>query len=65
MTNLLKTSEAAERLRLSPRTLEKLRVNGGGPKFCKFGSAVLYLEEELAAWVAARLRSSTSDKGGE
>jgi hypothetical protein len=30
----LTNDEAAEYLRLSPRTLEKQRVIGGGPKFC-------------------------------
>ena len=33
----LTNDEAAEYLRLSPRTLEKQRVIGGGPKFRKFG----------------------------
>ena len=33
----LTNDEAADYLRLSPRTLEKQRVIGGGPKFRKFG----------------------------
>src|SRR5450631_3987241 len=33
----LTNDEAAEFLRLSPRTLEKQRVIGGGPRFHKFG----------------------------
>jgi hypothetical protein len=38
----LTNDEAAEYLRLSPRTLEKQRVIGGGPKFRKFGCRVMY-----------------------
>jgi hypothetical protein len=34
--------EAAAFLRLSPRTLEKQRVIGGGPRFRKFGRRVMY-----------------------
>jgi hypothetical protein len=35
-TRFLANSEAAAYLNLSPRTLEKLRVVGGGPRFRKF-----------------------------
>lgn len=34
--------EAADFLRLSPRTLEKYRVRGGGPPFRKLGRRVVY-----------------------
>jgi excisionase family DNA binding protein len=57
----LTNREAAEVLRLSPRTLEKLRVNGGGPRFRKFGSRVIYAREDLEAWANARVCESTSD----
>lgn len=57
----LTNSEAAVLLRLSPRTLEKLRVNGGGPRFRKFGSRVIYAREDLDAWANARVCESTSD----
>ena len=40
------TREAAALLSLSPRTLEKLRVTGGGPAFHKFGRRVAYRREE-------------------
>ena len=33
----LSNEEAADFLKLSPRTLEKQRVVGGGPRFRKFG----------------------------
>lgn len=54
-------AEAADFLKLSPRTLEKLRVVGGGPKFRKLGRRVVYALEDLESWTSARIRSSTSD----
>jgi excisionase family DNA binding protein len=57
----LTNAEAAAVLKLSPRTLEKLRVNGGGPRFRKFGSRVVYAREDLDAWANARVCESTSD----
>ena len=57
----LTNAEAAAALRLSPRTLEKLRVNGGGPRFRKFGSRVIYAREDLDAWAGERVCESTSD----
>jgi hypothetical protein len=57
----LTNDEAAEYLRLSPRTLEKQRVLGGGPKFRKFGRRVMYAVADLDAWAAERSFESTSD----
>ena len=57
----LTNDEAAEYLRLSPRTLEKQRVLGGGPKFRKFGRRVMYAVADLDAWAADRSIESTSD----
>ena len=48
----LTNDEAAEYLRLSPRTLEKQRVIGGGPRFRKFGRRVMYAVADLDAWAA-------------
>jgi phage terminase small subunit len=53
--------EAAEFLKLSPRTLEKQRVIGGGPKFRKFGRRVVYAIEDLESWANARSCDTTSD----
>ena len=57
----LTNDEAADYLRLSPRTLEKQRVLGGGPKFRKFGRRVMYAVADLDAWAAERSFESTSD----
>jgi hypothetical protein len=57
----LTNDEAAEFLRLSPRTLEKQRVIGGGPRFRKFGRRVMYALTDLEAWADARSFEMTSD----
>ncbi|WP_425478640.1 helix-turn-helix domain-containing protein [Luteimonas marina] len=57
----LTNDEAAAFLRLSPRTLEKMRVIGGGPRFRKFGRRVMYAVEDLVAWADARSFEATFD----
>jgi hypothetical protein len=57
------TAEAAQKLSLSIRTMEKLRVEGRGPAFFKFGRLVFYTEHTLRQWTASRIRRSTSDRG--
>ena len=56
----LSTKEAAAKLRLSASLLNKLRITGEGPKFCKLGRRVTYLEENLTSWAIERTRTSTS-----
>ena len=53
--------EAGEFLRLSPKTLERQRYEGGGPRYHKFGRRVLYALLDLQDWAAARIRSNTSE----
>lgn len=57
----LTNDEAAEFLKLSPRTLEKKRVIGGGPRFRKFGRRVVYAIADLEIWSAERTCETTSD----
>lgn len=59
----LTTDEAAAFLRLSPRTLEKQRVLGGGPRFRKFGARVVYAAVDLRTWADGRAYGMTSDPG--
>jgi len=61
LARYLTNEEAAAYLRLSPRTLEKQRVVGGGPRFRKFGRRVLYAIEDLELWANARACDMTSD----
>ena len=63
MVRLLTQREAASTLRLSERTLERLRLQGGGPMFVKCGRAVRYRECDLEAWIDARVVSNTSQIG--
>ena len=62
-TDLLTTEEAARYLRLSPRTLERYRVTGEGPRFLKIGRRVLYRQSDLDEWLKNKSRRSTSDPG--
>ena len=57
----LTNDEAADFLRLSPRTLEKQRVMGGGPRFRKFGRRVMYAVGDLENWPDTRSFEMTSD----
>jgi len=65
MLRLLTQSEAARLLRLSERTLERLRVSGGGPVFVKAGRLVRYREADLETWIASRVVGSTSEEAAE
>ena len=59
---LLNGREAAMALRLSERTLERLRLRGDGPRYCKIGRRVVYPQAELDSWVLTRLVASTSEQ---
>ena len=49
---------------LSIRTLEALRLKGGGPVYLALGRrAVRYLRRDVLEWIEARRRQSTSDPG--
>lgn len=59
----LDTIAAGLVIRLSPRTLEGLRVRGGGPAFRRHSGRVRYCLADLIAWSEAGRRASTSDEG--
>jgi hypothetical protein len=61
ITVYLNCDQAGAHLKLSPRTLEKLRTIGGGPRFRKLGRRVVYTRADLDAWADARACESTSD----
>ena len=61
----LSTREAASLLGLSPRTLERYRISGEGPRFGKFGRRVSYARTDVDGWANSRLRRSTSDQGSD
>ena len=57
---LLYPAEAAYLTALSDRTLEGLRVRGGGPAFCRLQRAVRYRRRDVVSWIEARRVESTS-----
>lgn len=61
----MSTREAAAYTGLSARTLEKLRITGGGPEYLKITPTrrVAYDREALDGWLASKRRRSTSDSG--
>lgn len=60
----LNTQEAADMLRVSIRTLERMRVEGTGPNYLKAGkgtrSRVLYRPSDIEAWLDGNTFQSTS-----
>lgn len=60
-SKLENVNQAADRLGVSVSYLNKLRLSGRGPRFIKLGSRVSYDPADLAAWLDAQKRSSTSE----
>jgi excisionase family DNA binding protein len=61
VSRLLTVSEAAHALGVSISTLNKLRVQGGGPRFVRIGSSVRYRQSDLAEYVESNVKRSTSE----
>ena len=55
----LSQTELANRWRMSPRTLERWRFTGEGPRFMKIGGRVVYRLEDIEAFEALQLRQVT------
>ena len=62
---LINEHEAADYLAVRVATLRRWRWAGRGPCFVKIGSAVRYDPQDLAAFIDAGRRTSTSDPGPE
>lgn len=62
LLQLYSQNDVAERLGCSVRTLERYRVSGEGPRFVKIGRLVRYRASDLDAWLAGRIRGSTSER---
>ena len=61
MTTLWTPDETAEVLHTSPRTLERRRLDGTGPKFVKLGRRVLYRPEDVETHVSEHTFSNTDN----
>ena len=60
-SEILTTKEAANYVRLGKPTLERFRISGAGPPYCKLGGAVRYRKADLNQWLESRLTRSTSE----
>lgn len=54
--------ELAARWKISPRTLERWRWSGQGPRYLKIGGRVVYRLEEVEAFEHSQLRASTAEQ---
>ncbi len=52
--------ELSRRWSISPRTLERWRWLGQGPRYLKIGGRVVYRLEEIEAFEAQQTRASTT-----
>jgi len=52
--------ELAARLNISPRTLERWRWTGEGPRYMKVGGRVVYRLEDVEGYEGSQLRNSTA-----
>lgn len=52
--------ELSRRWSISPRTLERWRWLGQGPQFLKIGGRVVYRLDDVEAYEAQQIRTSTS-----
>ncbi len=61
MSELLTVSEAARWLKLSESFLNKARLTGSGPKFLRLSRSIRYRVEDLEAWAAQGVATSTAE----
>ena len=54
------TPTAAAYLKISPRTLERWRIEGKGPIYSKLGSRVIYAHSDLVEFQKQNIHTSTS-----
>ena len=62
---LLTQKRLSELIDVSERTLERWRVEGSGPIFCRAGRKVLYRQQDVDGWLTASRRQSTCEKVGD
>ena len=58
--NHLNQVELSRRWSISPRTLERWRWLGQGPRYLKIGGRVVYRLEDVEAYEAQQVRTSTA-----
>ena len=60
VTRHLSQGQLADRWQISPRTLERWRWLGEGPRFLKLGGRVIYRIHDVEIYEAKQLRDSTA-----
>ena len=58
-------NELAERWGLSPKTLQRWRSEGRGPRYLKLSKRVTYLMKEILAFEMESMHSATWEKGSD
>jgi excisionase family DNA binding protein len=58
---LLTQREAATLLKLSERTVERMRVAGNGPRFTRIGRSIRYRLTDIESYISSRVVGSTSE----
>jgi excisionase family DNA binding protein len=58
--SLMTVKETANYLRVSKSFLDKARLSGEGPAFCRIGRKILYRRSVVDAWLLQRQFASTS-----
>lgn len=56
--------ELARRWAMSPRSMERWRWTGVGPRFLKLGGRIVYRAADIEAYEAERLHESTAATAG-
>jgi predicted DNA-binding transcriptional regulator AlpA len=65
LEDLLTVTQVSEIIGRSVSTLEKDRLEGGGPPYVKMGRLVRYRPADVRAWLSERVRRSTSEGAAE
>jgi Helix-turn-helix domain len=47
---------------ISPRTFQRWRQRGLGPKFVRIGNQIRYRRSDLETWLSSRIAQSTADR---
>lgn len=58
---LLSPDELAASIKMSKRTLAKWRCNGRGPEYVRLGHAVRYRQQDVDAWLEAKVSKNSAE----
>jgi hypothetical protein len=58
---LMNTKELSDYLKISTKTLERMRLNGDGPAYIKVGRRVLYSDLQIETYISERSYQSTAE----